>query len=241
MRIPASNEDRFFVNLDKGYIEWLYYNPDASSGGQYVLNHFGLEHFIEALLRYPTDSVEKIFEYVEENCKQWLADIGTPFYKQCADRFEHEAVVSGISIQTFIHLFELFQAADLINEYCVEEFGSKAGFQNLEKIGLAYTTTEDGVHEIQSYANLKGLCLETYVDNKLVEAQKFKSLDDMNQRCLGSLDFGELTYISDEVLEEIEQNADLCQKCGLMYDLHKASGHRDIENQTRNKKERESR
>lgn len=207
MRIPASNEDRFFVNLDKGYIEWLYYNPDSESGGQYVLNHFTLKHIMDAMLQYPKGSVEMIFEHVGSNCKQYLADVGTPFYRQCANRFEHEAIAKGISVETFQLINELFLAADLINEYCVEEFGSKADFSDLEKIGLAYTTTEDDCHEIQSYANLKECRLETYLDDQLIVTQDFKSLEEMNAKALSGLSFVELIEIPDMIFEEWEQNA----------------------------------
>ena len=28
------NQDRFFLDLDNGVVEWMYYNPDSVSGGQ---------------------------------------------------------------------------------------------------------------------------------------------------------------------------------------------------------------
>ena len=91
MRRPVKNEDKFFVDLNVGYIDWLYYNPDATSGGQFVLNRFTQELFEEAIVLCPKDSIEKIFEYVEENCIQYLADVGTLFYRYCKDWYEHGA------------------------------------------------------------------------------------------------------------------------------------------------------
>ena len=36
------NQDRFFLDLDNGVVEWMYYNPDAVSGGQFVVNLFSV-------------------------------------------------------------------------------------------------------------------------------------------------------------------------------------------------------
>lgn len=207
MRMPGKEEDRFFVNLETNYIEWMYYNPDSNVGGQYVINQFTLEHIMDALLKYPKGTVEVIFDHIGQNCKQYLADVGTPFYRQCKNRYENDAIAKGISVETFQHIVELFLAKDLINKYCMEEFESMADFSNLEKVGIAYSTTEDGCHEIQVNANLKEMRLETFLNNELVITQEFKTMDEMNYKCLMDLDFNELTCIPDAIIEDWEQNA----------------------------------
>ena len=207
MRSSRFDGDKFFVNLNTGGIEWLYYNPDAASGGQFVLTQFDQDDLCEAVLRYPRGPVGKIFEYVGENCKQYLADVGTPFYRQCANRFEHEAIASGLSDATFHYINELFLAADMINTYCLNEFGSKADFSNLEKIGLAYTTTEDEYHEIQVNADLKRFCVETYFNNEMVIILEYESLEEMIDNCLMHLSFDELVSLPDDVQKNWEENA----------------------------------
>ena len=134
MRKPGKYEDKFFVDLNGGYIDWLYYNPDSTLGGQYVLNRFTQDHFEEALVLYPKGPIEKIFGYVEENCTQYLADVGTEFYRHCMNRFEHEFIATGISHDTFDYINYLFLAAEVINMYCQKEFESKADFSNIEKV-----------------------------------------------------------------------------------------------------------
>lgn len=32
-----NEKDRFYVNLQNDTIEWMYYNPDSNTGGQFVL------------------------------------------------------------------------------------------------------------------------------------------------------------------------------------------------------------
>lgn len=68
-----------------------------------------------------------------------------------------------------------------IQEFVTREYGEdeEADFSNLEKVDLAYTTTEDEKHEIQVSANLIDLELVTSVDGKVVETIKYKSLDEM--------------------------------------------------------------
>lgn len=241
MRKPGNDEDRFLVDLDAGYIEWMYYNPDSNSGGQYVINQFTLEHLMDAILEYPQGPIEVIFEHVSQNCKQYLVDKDTPFYKWCEKRFENDAIATGITNETFKHLTDLFLAAEMINKYCLEEFDCLADFSDLENIGLAYTTTEDGKYEIQANANLKRLGMDIYLGEEIVLTWDFESLEEMIYEYLICLDFNELTLIPDEILEDMEEITGLCDGCERLYDLHEGSIHGSNETKQREKKEKESR
>lgn len=123
-------------------------------------------------------------------------------------------------------------AERLINDYCISEFGYEADFSNIEKIGVAYTTTEDERHEIQVYVNLKEFKLETYFDNHLIDTEQYESLENMNESCLRYLSFDELVYIPDRMLEELK-NADLSKENKSIYDIS--------ENKTNKKEEKETR
>ena len=123
-------------------------------------------------------------------------------------------------------------AEKLINDYCISEFGYEADFSNIEKIGVAYTTTEDERHEIQVYVNLKEFKLETYFDNHLIDTEQYESLENMNESCLHYLSFDELVYIPDRMLEELK-NADLSKENKSIYDIS--------ENKTNKKEEKETR
>ena len=39
-------QDRFYVDLQNDEIVWLYHNPDAFSGDQFVRNRFGIDFLI---------------------------------------------------------------------------------------------------------------------------------------------------------------------------------------------------
>ena len=100
----------------------------------------------------------------------------------------------------------LDRAKALIDEYCREEFEREEGadYTDLSVVGVAYTTTEDGKHEVQANIDLLGFSIKTYVDNTIVREEKFESLEDMLERALPYLSFDELTFVSDEELAQIE-------------------------------------
>ncbi len=97
----------------------------------------------------------------------------------------------------------LEEAKEYIDRFCEREYGSAEGadYTDLSGIGLAYTTTEDGQHEIQAAADLIRCRMETYVDGVLVEYTQYDGLADLIENALSALDFGELVYVPEEQLE----------------------------------------
>lgn len=97
----------------------------------------------------------------------------------------------------------LAYAKQLINLYCNDEFEADADFSNLSKVGVAYTTTEDGSHTVEAIVNLVDFTLETYVDDKLFKEETYADLKDMIDNCLHSLSFDDLVYLSDDEFARI--------------------------------------
>lgn len=93
-------------------------------------------------------------------------------------------------------------AVELINEYTEREFGETANFSNTDHVDLAYTTHEITELPIEVYADLDTFRIVTEYDGKLAEEKTFDSLDDMNG-ALGNLDFHELVYVSDNVIDRL--------------------------------------
>lgn len=94
--------------------------------------------------------------------------------------------------------------------HSVEDFDTL--FPDLSDIGLAYTTTPDEKHEIQTSLDLINYKLNTYVDNTLVNSFQYTydSLDASDRRELvqikaniGFWDFNELIYVDEEKLKEV--------------------------------------
>ena len=98
------------------------------------------------------------------------------------------------------------KAKSIINDFVNEEYDDTKGadFSNLTKIDVAYTTTEDEKHTIQAYIDLEHLNIIKEVDGHILEKENYDSLEKLVDD-LNSLDFSDLTSISDEQLKKLEQ------------------------------------
>ncbi len=95
----------------------------------------------------------------------------------------------------------LGEAKQLINDFVEVEYGSDgADYTDLSSVNVAYTTTEDELHEIQADVNLVDFQIVTKVDNQIVRTEQYSSLQDIVESGLQGLDFGDLVYVSDEGL-----------------------------------------
>ena len=74
----ASGDTHYFYRPDSKRWDAVYYNPDANSGGQYVVTHLSLEEVISA--KENSDSIESFFENLYQAKSQELIDLGTLDY-----------------------------------------------------------------------------------------------------------------------------------------------------------------
>ena len=95
----------------------------------------------------------------------------------------------------------LAHAKRLINEYSLREFESEADFTDLEKVGLAYTETEDEGIPVEAEADLINCRINRYVNGRLVDRIEYDSLEDMIHAELEYMDFNELVSFNDEQIE----------------------------------------
>ena len=72
-------EERFFP-MENGDVVWIYFNPDAVSGAQWVENIITEDLMQEALNMYSLMDLEKeeyvdeVFHYIECECREYLID-----------------------------------------------------------------------------------------------------------------------------------------------------------------------
>ena len=92
-------------------------------------------------------------------------------------------------------------ASTLVREFDEQE----DHFDDLNKIELAYTTVSDADIPIQANINLVEFKLEKYLGDVLVETVQFNSLKEMNDNLLCGLDFGGLTEVTDDQIEQYWQ------------------------------------
>ena len=75
---PIGDDYYYFHRPDVGEFEAVYYNPDATAGGQFVFAHLPYDLITEA--KTATGSTDGFFEYLDEHAKTELVDLGTPEY-----------------------------------------------------------------------------------------------------------------------------------------------------------------
>lgn len=199
------NKDHFYVDLNSARFTWLYYNPDSTAGGQYVENVFLRRQLEEAVRDYGKQGAQAVFECIESNCRQYLLDKGTQAFRSAERDFHKTPIAEGLTESSIERFFTVLRARDLINEYCQEEFGERADFSDLRRIGLAYTTVTDKEYEVQVYANLMDCRIDTYLGRSWLTSEEFPSLEAMTER-LATLDFSELTSIPGWIMDEYEMS-----------------------------------
>lgn len=90
-------QDRFYY-LGRGYILWMYHNPDANSGDQFVSNYFGTDLLMNAVRGH--DNQVDVFSWIGSECKQYCSDIGAEDYEWCKEQFESDPFAIGCTWQT---------------------------------------------------------------------------------------------------------------------------------------------
>lgn len=196
--------DKFFVNIERNEIVWMYRIHDPFIGDKFVMNLFDLNCLNNAVHRTKvgdTIDASKAFDMIETECRQFLVDIGSDAYQYCKKKFTSNPTAIGTTKETIDTIQLYFEAKDLISQYCADEFDERADFSDITKIGVAYTTTADDVHEIQVYVNLAEHQTETYLDGECIDIQKSEDLKDYVANQLAWLSFDDLTYIPGLIID----------------------------------------
>ena len=63
----------------------MYFNPDSTAGGQLVYNEISKDLIAEAAKA--TTNTKDFFNYLQENCRQYLMDIDTPEFRGNLESF----------------------------------------------------------------------------------------------------------------------------------------------------------
>lgn len=79
----ANNWNNLDVIIDNnnGTIDWVYYNPDSSEGGQLVVSHISQEQLSDA------EKYENAFDYIQSIAKQELIDISAVDFADTANYY----------------------------------------------------------------------------------------------------------------------------------------------------------
>ena len=165
---------------------------DKKERADFLKNEYGTgghSHAISGTTGSFEDHSAKGLEYKKAGCDSVFFN-----WTQVADR-----IASLIRRERYLTPME--QARKLIDDFCMSEYESHADFSDLRKVGVAYTTITDDEIPIQANVNLVDFTVERYLDDWLLERRHYDSLEDLIDKELESLDFGELTDYEESDLE----------------------------------------
>lgn len=123
---------------------------------------------------------------------------------------QNGAFIVGVGVEFFRKMpkateEELSRAKKLINDYCENEFGHEASFEEYPIIQLAYTEDtigdgSEGYHSIEVKADLENFKIITEVDGEIVGIEQYKTMEDLIEYALECLSFDSLVSLSDDEL-----------------------------------------
>ena len=172
-----------------------------------------LELFIEQLQELPEELTaeqrkrQEIAGYLEEAgyvVSDELLDEGILAYpgrgdnQDIADFIEDEFLIEEPDIDPAAALEE---AKQLINAYCLEEFGQEADYSDLRHVNLAFSSTSDSEHTVEVFADLVSCRLVYQVDGEAVRELACDTLGELNEY-LSSLDFDTMVAEAEEQYQQ---------------------------------------
>lgn len=101
---------------------------------------------------------------------------------------------------------ELEQAKNLINSFCIGEFGDATDFTKLSSVNIAYTTITDAEIPIQVTLDLERYYLMRTLDGHVIDKEEYDTFQDFYENCLEVLNFDDLVYVTDEQLQAFYGN-----------------------------------
>lgn len=96
---------------------------------------------------------------------------------------------------------ELEQAKNLINSFCIGEFGNATDFTKLSSVNIAYTTITDAEIPIQVTLDLERYYLMRTLDGHVIGKEEYDTFQDFYENCLEGVNFDDLVYVTDEQLQ----------------------------------------
>ena len=95
----------------------------------------------------------------------------------------------------------LDKAKRLISEFVNQEYDIEVEFDDLDNVGLAFTTLTDYELPIQVTADLIDFKITHEFDGEIINVENFDSIEDMVENGLSYLDFDTLISVDDDILE----------------------------------------
>ena len=122
------------------------------------------------------------------------------------DRETENAEVTASSVAVIEEVDEIERAKEYLRDFFGREYGDDdAVFDDLSKIPIAHTTTENEELFVQVNVNLIERKIEKYLGDDLIEMVEYETLKGLNDNELSALNYDDLVAVSDEEIAEYKR------------------------------------
>ena len=233
---PVVDNTQMRISLDSGndQVHWIYYNPDAAAGGQYVSGDLDFSVFEELIEQYDIanhpENADAFQNDLEEMSDQFLADINTPFFMEAENDYEMDCDYIEFTPENILKIhedilsFETDHEAQRKTDRYEAEFGADGTrvFREVEKLPV-YDRETEILYDVLGYLKIddveftfdeNGLVASDSMDNVWHGAEFYNFL--VEDAFVFEKD-GSVLGIPDEVIRDF---AELCEHNGVAFRDH---------------------
>ena len=233
---PVVDNAQTRISLDSGndQVHWIYYNPDAAAGGQYVSGDLDFSVFEELIEQYDIanhpENADAFRNDLEEMSDQFLADINTPFFMEAENDYEMDCDYIEFTPENLLKIhedilsFEADREAQRETDRHEAEFGADGTrvFRETEKLPV-YDRETEILYDVLGYLKIddveftfdeNGLVASDSMDNVWHGAEFYNFL--VEDAFVFEKD-GSVLGIPDEVIRDF---AELCEHNGVAFRDH---------------------
>ena len=233
---PVVDNTQTRISLDSGndQVHWIYYNPDAAAGGQYVSGDLDFSVFEELIEQYDIanhpENADAFRNDLEEMSDQFLADINTPFFMEAENDYEMDCDYIEFTPENLLKIhedilsFEADREAQRETDRHEAEFGADGTrvFRQTEKLPV-YDRETEILYDVLGYLKIddveftfdeNGLVASDSMDNVWHGAEFYNFL--VEDAFVFEKD-GSVLGIPDEVIRDF---AELCEHNGVAFRDH---------------------
>mgnify|MGYP001027412482 FL=1 len=233
---PAVDNTQTRISLDSGetQVHWIYFNPDAAAGGQYVSGDLDFSVFEELIEQYDIanhpENADAFRNDLEEMSDQFLADFNTPFFMEAENDYEMDCDYIEFTPENLLKIhedilsFEADREAQRETDRYEAEFGADGTrvFREAEKLPV-YDRETEILYDVLGYLKIddveftfdeNGLVASDSMDNVWHGAEFYNFL--VEDAFVFEKD-GSVLGIPDEVIRDF---AELCEHNGVAFRDH---------------------
>ena len=185
---PVVDNTQTRISLDSGetQVHWIYYNPDAAAGGQYVSGNLDFSVFEELIEQYDIanhpENADAFRNDLEEMSDQFLADINTPFFMEAENDYEMDCDYIEFTPENLLKIhedilsFEADREAQRETDRHEAEFGADGTrvFRETEKLPV-YDRETEILYDVLGYLKIDDVEF-TFDENGLVASDSMDNV-----------------------------------------------------------------